>query len=86
MAAFMSSRIFSASARAKNVSISLTSDKDAVTLTVKDDGIGFNQSVNAVGRGLDITRERATAVNGDLIVKSSPGKGTRILVSVPRET
>jgi NarL family two-component system sensor histidine kinase LiaS len=67
--------------QAHNVEISLVYGSDAVTLTVADDGQGFDVSVSQGGLGLRSMRERTEALGGKLAVQSTLGEGTRISVS-----
>jgi len=58
---------------------------DAVTLTVRDEGAGFNLAdVNPDGShvGLSGMRERAEAIGGELSITSHPGAGTQVVVTV----
>lgn len=56
-----------------------------VRLSVEDDGIGFD--VHRVNRnehfGLQLISERVESARGTVVVDSSPGRGTRILASIP---
>lgn len=61
--------------------------RDGITrLEISDDGVGF-RPVEAErrrpGMGLFTMRERMALVNGTLEVDSAPGRGTRIVASVP---
>ena len=56
---------------------------DAVTLTVHDDGRGFDMSDQLWGMGLHSMRERADSLGGKFELESKPGEGTRIVVSLP---
>jgi signal transduction histidine kinase len=62
-------------------------DGDRVHISVEDDGWGFDPTqVTGEGRhyfGLQIMRERAESVGGDLELDSRPGKGTRVVIRVP---
>jgi len=76
-------------ANASQVRLSLRRAKNAVHMTVEDNGTGIEswQDANRPGsHGLTIMRERAEAFGGDLRVSSIPGKGTRIEVSIPVES
>ena len=54
-----------------------------LTLTVADDGVGFDpESRGASGLGLITMRERAEFLGGTLTVDTRPGQGTRIQVRV----
>lgn len=64
--------------------ISLSQRRDRLVLEVSDDGRGFLMtSPSGSGLGLRVMRYRAGLVGGELQVKTSPGKGTRITCSVP---
>jgi two-component system sensor histidine kinase DegS len=57
---------------------------DRVTLTIQDDGQGFDPSALPSGRyGLIGLNERTRLLGGSLILHSSPGEGTVIKVIVP---
>ena len=76
-------------AKARHVDISLKREPEGITLTIADDGIGFDPSTTArpdseTGWGMIGMRERAEAVGGKLTVDSAPGKGTRIKVTIAR--
>jgi len=72
-------------AAAKNVEITVGLDATHFRLEVKDDGCGFD--VEAVGRrktfGLLGIRERVIMLRGELSIRSSPGAGTEVSVSIP---
>ena len=76
-------------ARAQQVEVQLRDAKDGVELIVQDDGQGFDllairsKTLNA-GVGLSRMRERAELAGGRLQVRSSPGKGCRVTLFVPR--
>lgn len=68
------------------VTLSLIPGGDRITLQVVDDGDGFDVrevKLGGDGFGLFAAKERASLVDGSLIVESAPGKGTRLTVSVP---
>jgi signal transduction histidine kinase len=74
-------------AEAKIVKIRLRFSSDAVDVQVSDDGHGFDpQARGSGGRvswGLRNMEERATLLGGKFQVRSSPGRGTTLDVSVP---
>jgi len=76
-------------AHAENVSIDFWCDSGLVKIKIEDDGVGFDlaamekNQIKSQSYGLQIMHERACQINGNLIMESNPGKGTRILVSVP---
>jgi signal transduction histidine kinase len=70
--------------RSLRIRISLTDGSRDLTVTVTDDGAGFDPAVSRPGHlGLRTMRERAAAVGGRLDVESAPGSGTRVTVTVP---
>ncbi|HEX5394599.1 MAG TPA: response regulator [Rhodocyclaceae bacterium] len=70
--------------RAQKVRITLEEQQGNHVLEIVDDGIGFDpNAVPPQKFGLIGMRERALAVDGEIQVESSPGKGTRVRVVVP---
>jgi len=70
--------------KADKVMVELKSDENAVTLTIADNGIGFDSKQSAKGIGLDSMQERLIAVNGKIEVISEKSKGTRVVAKVRR--
>lgn len=62
----------------KNIWINCTSHNNAITLTVIDDGKGFDSQIKSEGNGLSNMAHRAKALKGELKIVSSPNKGTRV--------
>jgi len=56
---------------------------DVVRVMVEDQGKGFEPKKQSPGVGLFSMDERARSVNGTLTIKTSPGKGTKIILEVP---
>jgi len=58
---------------------------DALILTIKDAGLGFDLEAAMKGRGLGLTsmQERLKLVNGELSINSQPMHGTTIHAQVP---
>ncbi|MBR3820966.1 MAG: sensor histidine kinase [Kiritimatiellae bacterium] len=61
-----------------------------IKFSVRDDGCGFDPKT-AKGPeqghfGIQGIRERVAAINGSIDIRSVPGKGTRITVSIPAES
>ena len=74
-------------AEAGRVGVRLVATPQEVRLSVEDDGRGFDaSSVPGDRHGLVGMRERAQMLGGALEVRSIPGEGTRVEVSVPLET
>ena len=68
---------------ASSTEVNLSYGIDAVTLSITDDGCGFDTNKQHDGMGLDSMRERTESVNGDFIIDSTPGQGTRVFVTLP---
>ena len=72
-------------ANASSVTIHLKSRKTSVSLEVLDDGCGFDpKTTGKGGMGLRIMQERVAKMDGKLFIKSFPGKGTKITVTIGR--
>ncbi len=69
---------------AREVSVRLSGGTDGLALTIIDDGIGFDVDA-AWGRGLGLISmgERLESIGGTLKVRSEPGVGTRLEITVP---
>jgi two-component system, NarL family, sensor histidine kinase DevS len=65
-------------ARAERVDVRLFANGGGVTVTVRDDGIGFDATTTSEGFGLVGMRERLELVGGRLQVSSAPGRGTEV--------
>jgi signal transduction histidine kinase len=68
---------------AQRVDVVLSYDEDGATVSVSDDGRGFDPAAPRHGYGLDGLASRVEAVGGIVAVESSPGTGTRVRVRVP---
>jgi signal transduction histidine kinase len=73
-------------ANAKNVSINLLFDEDAIKLQVIDDGNGFEKKeVKKEHLGIRGMRERVEMLGGTFIVESDPNSGTEITAVLESE-
>lgn len=74
-------------ARASRVEVAVARVGDALHLEIADNGIGFDPAAAAQGghHGLVNLRERAVAAGGRLEIDSRPGRGTRLIVTIPIE-
>ena len=75
-------------AKAKRADVKLKYDGDITSLTVIDDGVGFEMGDNRQGHyGLSNINARAIKFRGTVEVQSAPGAGTSIYVTlvVPTE-
>ena len=74
-------------AHASKARVSLASTAEGITLTVQDDGVGFDtQQVIDNPRGLGVVgmAERVRLVHGTVTIDSIPQQGTRLSIHVPR--
>jgi signal transduction histidine kinase len=67
---------------AKRAIVEVTEDADAINIRVRDDGHGFDPSAATGGFGLVGIRERAELFEGSLDVRSEPGKGTALAITL----
>jgi len=69
---------------AGSVSVHLLGEPDRLTMTIADDGVGFDVN-DAWRRGLGLVSmsERLESIDGTLDIDSRPGSGTRLSISVP---
>ncbi len=72
-------------ARAQNVTLRLDTDADEETfsLTIIDDGQGFDAQAKQAGMGMKNMHSRAREMNVNLLVESLPQQGTRLHLSLP---
>ena len=78
-------------AKAKRVDVEIDKTCDRIKILVADDGIGFSVNETSLsssnnksgGFGLFSIRERLEYLDGEIKIKSLPGEGTRVILSVP---
>ena len=63
--------------------VEVTELDDAIHVTVRDDGHGFDPAVKTNGFGLRGMRERAELLDGTLTVHSAPGQGATVEAAFP---
>lgn len=69
--------------RAKNLIINLHMQNENVELLIEDDGVGFDPSQTRRGIGLSNIYERTRFYNGEVVIKTAPGKGCKLKVTLP---
>ena len=67
---------------ASKINVQLVQESDRVSLTVYDDGKGFDTTIETKGMGLENIRNRMETYNGKMTIYSAPGKGTEINVEI----
>jgi signal transduction histidine kinase len=70
-------------ANASAVRIAVSERDSRLTLTIVDNGVGFEPDHPRAGLGLVGMRERAQTLDGNLSLQSTPGKGTRVILQLP---
>ena len=70
-------------AQATRVKVVLTEVDDVLTLSIEDDGCGFEERDSGTGFGLIGIRERVELLGGTVSITSVPGSGTRVDAVVP---
>jgi PAS domain S-box-containing protein len=70
---------------AERFAVSIESTPKVLTLTVRDEGCGFNLESVSQDRGLGLTsmRKRLKLVAGELVIHSKPDSGTTVVARVP---
>ena len=76
--------------QARNVWIQLDERAKKIVCSIRDNGVGFYAQVRLKepgkkGLGLIGIQERLSALGGTLQIESEPGRGTQLLITVPRE-
>jgi signal transduction histidine kinase len=70
-------------AKASNVTIWLRKKEKKIELVIQDDGIGFNTETSKKGAGLKNIQNRVYLANGNLLIDTAPGKGSKIIINFP---
>ena len=69
--------------RATHITLLAGRSEQEVALAVQDDGAGFVPAAGGGGHGLTNMQARAAGLGGSLRIDSAPGKGTRVLLTLP---
>lgn len=69
-------------AEATRINVQLTVDERLVSLSVQDDGKGFDPETVAYGAGFTNMRNRIASYNGKINIYSSPGAGTEVTIEI----
>jgi signal transduction histidine kinase len=70
-------------ARARSGRVAVRVGEHEIDIRIEDDGVGFDPAAQAAGLGLAGIAERARILGGGMTVRSSPGQGTAVSVSIP---
>ncbi|MFO0649446.1 MAG: sensor histidine kinase [Polyangiales bacterium] len=69
-------------AKASALEVTLSADDDRFSVSVRDDGVGFDPKASASGFGLLGLRERVRAAGGTLTIDARAGHGTHVRADV----
>jgi signal transduction histidine kinase len=71
--------------RTRQFDVQLRGTGDAVHLTIRDEGVGFDVDAANQGQGLGLTsmKERLKLVGGELSIESQSTRGTTVLARAP---
>jgi len=71
--------------RVRHFDVHLRGAGDAVHLTVRDEGVGFDVDAASRGLGLGLTsmKERLKLVGGELVIESQSKRGTTVVARAP---
>lgn len=69
----------------RHFNVELRGTREAVELTVRDSGVGFDPEAVVKGTGLGLTsiKERLRLVDGNVLINSQPNGGTTVYARVP---
>jgi signal transduction histidine kinase len=70
-------------AKAKNVTITIDAGEILCSLSIKDDGIGFNPDKKSKGIGLKNIESRCSLFNGSMDLITAPGEGCQLKIQLP---
>jgi signal transduction histidine kinase len=72
-------------AAAKNIFIQLNKHAKGISLSVEDDGKGFDaaEAINKKGAGLQNVQTRVDYLQGTMIIESSAGNGCSVNIEIP---
>lgn len=68
---------------AHQIQVHLAQHATQTSLSIQDDGQGFDPAANTTGFGLQSMRERTAALGGSFNLTSQPGQGCHIRVTIP---
>ncbi len=71
-------------ANAKHVDVQLIGHEDTITISIEDDGDGFNVLKAENGLGLKNMQSRIQQIGGAFSLDSAHNKGSSILISIPK--
>lgn len=73
-------------ANADYCDIVIDTQANPISISVIDDGIGFDTSKITDGIGMKNIKQRIATIKGKIIIESSQGKGTKVFIEIPVKT
>jgi len=71
-------------AQAKEIQVKLEINKKNIIAVIKDDGIGFDPMLKKEGSfGIRGMKERVELLDGSILIHSSKGVGTKVIITIP---
>ena len=67
------------------ITLQLIGHPESVVLLIEDNGVGFDNHARKAGLGIKNIISRVKALDGELHVDSMKGKGTTIIIEIPRK-
>lgn len=62
--------------------VQLLSDDKVISISVEDNGVGFDPNLDCDGIGIKNSRQRVTYLNGEIDIDSVIGQGTAVLIEI----
>jgi signal transduction histidine kinase len=70
-------------ASASRLQVALIKDEEGISVTIEDNGIGFERTAESTGIGLRNIRSRTDYLKGTVEWDTAPGKGTVVSIHIP---
>ncbi|GEQ86183.1 hypothetical protein ULMS_16910 [Patiriisocius marinistellae] len=70
-------------AKASVLSVRIAYEESYVTITMDDDGVGYDDKVKSRSNGLETMKGRANLLNSEFKITSTPNKGTSLFLKSP---
>ena len=67
------------------IKVEVVEDKKSISISIQDDGIGFNQEEVSLGNGLKNMEQRAKEIGATFVLQSTKDAGTLILVKLQKD-
>jgi signal transduction histidine kinase len=68
--------------KAMNAAIAITIENDRLHITIVDDGLGFDRTVEIQGEGIRHMQNRMKTIGGLMNIISEPNNGTKVTIDI----